>query len=134
MTSRPTPSSRGAERRRAAAPTIRRRPHVAAALHAAAVYLGGRSLARGELSFDPADPRDEEMLDATIDLLVKEQLASIEAVETGDGHYIYRLEPNWAEIHSKLSQATEQADPEIADWFREGLHFIEEAFLAEADA
>ena len=103
----------------------------ALALHAAAVYLGGRCLARDELSFDPADDRDEEVLDASIDLLVKQQLATIEAVETGTGQYTYRLEPDWSEIHTRLALATEQAEPEIADWFREGLRFIEEAFLAE---
>ena len=104
----------------------------ALALHAAAVYLGGRSLARGELSFDPADPRDEEKLDATIDLLVKQQLSSVEVEEPEAGQYLYRVEPAWAEIHTRLSLAAEQAEPEIADWFREGTRFIEEAFLSHS--
>jgi hypothetical protein len=117
----------------------------ALAIHAAALYLGGRSLARQELRFDPADPKDEEMLDASIDLLVKQRLAAIETEEIEAGHYIYHLEPNWPAISARLGSAAEQAEatgqaaaadgvtPEIADWFREGQKFIDEAFLSQTD-
>jgi hypothetical protein len=102
----------------------------ALALHAAAIYLGGRLLARNELCFDPADPRDEEMLDAAIELLVKQQLATVQVEEVEAGHYVYRLEPDWRTIYDQLSTAVDQASPEIADWFREGLKFIDDTFLA----
>lgn len=104
----------------------------ALAIHAAAIYLGGRSLARNELCFDPDDPHDEEMLDASIDLLVKQRLAAIEMVELEGDHYLYQLEPDWAAIRVRLAEAIEQSEPETADWFREGLRFIDEAFLSEA--
>jgi hypothetical protein len=103
----------------------------ALAIHAAAIYLGGRSLTHNELCFDPADPHDEEMLDATIDLLVKQRLASIEMQEIEPGHYVYRLELDWMAIHTRLSNAADQAGLEMEDWFREGLKFIDEAFLSE---
>jgi hypothetical protein len=100
----------------------------ALAIHAAVIYLGGRKLACNELRFDPGDPHDEEILDASIDLLVKRRLASVETEAIGDGRYIYHLEPDWAAIHSHLSEATA-----LPDWFREGLRFIDEAFLTGAD-
>jgi hypothetical protein len=102
------------------------------AIHVAALYLGRRSLAREELRFDPADPRDEQTLDASIDLLVKERLAAIESEEIEPGHYVYHLEPDWVAIHARLSNAASQAGPEMADWFRQGLELIDGAFLAEA--
>lgn len=102
----------------------------ALALHTAALYLGGRSLTRSELRFDPADPHDEEILDATIDLLVKERLASIEAEELDGGGYVYYLEPDWSAIHARLTEATDQTEPETAQWFREGLAFIDESYLS----
>jgi hypothetical protein len=105
----------------------------ALAIHAAVIYLGGRSLTRNELRFDPADPHDEEMLDATIDLLVKQRLASIETHEIEPGHYVYHLELDWMAIHTRLSNAADQADLEMKDWFQEGLKFIDEAFLSEAN-
>ncbi len=70
----------------------------ALALHAATIYLGGRSLLHHELRFDPADPHEEEILDATVDLLVKTRLAAIEDREVEPGHHIYYLEPDWAAI------------------------------------
>jgi hypothetical protein len=103
----------------------------ALALHAAAIYLGGRNLARGELRFDPGDPEDEEILDATIDLLVKERLAAVEPVEIRAGRYVYYLEPDWAAIRTRLTEVTEGAEPEIVDWLCEGLRFIDESFLSE---
>jgi hypothetical protein len=103
----------------------------ALALHAAALYLGGRSLARGELRFDPADPQDDRTLDASIDLLVKENLAAVETEEIEPGRYIYHLEPDWVAIRARLAEATQQAEPQLADWFGEGLRFIDEAFPSE---
>lgn len=115
----------------------RRRLHLQAetlAIHVAALYLGRRSLAHEELRFDPADPHDEETLDASIDLLVKERLAAIESEEVKPGHYVYHLEPDWAAIRARLSTAANQAEPEMADWFRQGLEFIDGAFLSEASS
>ena len=100
----------------------------ALSIHLAAVYLGGRQLARGELCFDPKDPRDEELLDASIDLLVKQRLATIDTQEIGSGHYIYHLEPDWAAIRDVLARAAAQAEPENAEWYREGVRFIDEMF------
>lgn len=113
----------------------RKRLHLQAealAIQAAVLYLGGRSLAREELRFDPADPRDEEILDATIPLLVTERLAAIEAEKIREGRYVYHLEPDWAAIRARLAMATDQAEPGVAEWFREGLTFIDESFLSEA--
>jgi len=103
----------------------------ALSIYAAALYLGRRRLARDELLFDPSDPRDEELLDASIELLVKERLADIETTEIGDGRYTYRLDPDWLAIRARLSAALEQAAPESDDWLREGLKFIDEALLPE---
>jgi hypothetical protein len=102
------------------------------AIHVAALYLGRRSLAHEELRFDPADPRDEETLDASIDVLVKERLAAIESEEIEPGHFVYHLEPDWVAIRARLSRAASQAEPEMADWFHQGLEFIDDAFLSEA--
>jgi hypothetical protein len=106
----------------------------ALAIQAAAIYLGGRSLAQGELRFDPADAQDEELLDATIDLLVKERLVAIEPEEIRPGHYIYHLEPDWPAIGQRLAAAAEQAEPETADWLRQGWTFIDETFCQGASA
>lgn len=105
----------------------------ALAIHAAAVYLGGRSLVRDELRFDPTDPHDEEILEASIDLLVKARLASIETTEIEPGHYVYYLEPDWPAIHARLDGAVERVGPQMAHWLREGLDFIDEAFLPRAE-
>jgi hypothetical protein len=104
----------------------------ALSIHAAAIYLGSRSLTRNELRFDPSDPRDEEMLSASIDLLVKKRLAAIKTEELESGGYVYHLEPGWTAIRTHLSDAAKQAEPEIAEWFREGLSFIDEAILSKA--
>ena len=100
----------------------------ALSIHLAAVYLGGRQLTHGELRFDPADSRDEELLDASIDLLVKQRLAAIEPQEIGPGQYVYLLEPDWNAIRQFLARAVAQADPESAEWYREGVRFIDESF------
>jgi primosomal protein N'' len=102
----------------------------ALAIHVATIYLAERELAQDELRFDPAIPRDEEILDASIDLLVKQCLATIETEEIESGHFIYHLELDWAAIRSRLSTAAAQAEPEIAEWFREGARFIDAAFVA----
>ena len=107
----------------------------ALALNAAAIYLGGRSLIHGELRFDPADPHEEEILDATVNLLVNSRLAAIEDREVEPGHHIYYLEPDWAAIHTRLAEAMETAEPQAAELYREGLTFIEETLMvSERDA
>ena len=101
----------------------------ALAIHAAAIYLAGRSLTQETLRFDPALSQDDEILDATIDLLVKQRLASIETEEVDAGRFIYTLEPDWAAILAKLRDVADQADPQVAEWFQEGIRFIAEEFL-----
>ena len=101
----------------------------ALAIHAAAIYLAGRSLTQETLRFDPALSKDDEILDATIDLLVKQRLASIETEEVEAGRFVYTLEPDWAAILAKLRDAADQSDPEVAEWFQEGIRFIAEEFL-----
>ena len=105
----------------------------ALAIHAAAVYLASRNLAHEKLRFDPQVSHDDEILDATIDLLVKQRLASIETEEVDDGHFLYTLEPDWAAILERLRAAVDRADPEAAEWFQEGIRFIEEAFLRQPE-
>ena len=100
----------------------------ALAIHAAAIYLAGRNLTEDKLRFDPKVRHDDEILDATIDLLVKQQLASIETEEIDDGHFSYTIEPDWSAIRERLHAAADQADPEVAEWFQEGIRFIDEAF------
>ena len=104
----------------------------ALAIHVAMIYLTERKLAQGELRFDPAIPRDEEILDASIGLLVKQRLATIEPEEIESGHFVYYLEPDWAAIRSRLCTAAGRAEPAIAEWFREGVQFIDTALLAPA--
>jgi hypothetical protein len=106
----------------------------ALAIQAAAIYLAGRSLTRDELRFDPAESREEELLDATIDLLVKRRLAAIESQEIEAGRYVYRLEPDWPAIQAYLAAAAERARPESAAWFREGLNFIDTAIGSQQTA
>ena len=105
----------------------------ALAIHAAAIYLAGRNLTQDKLRFDPAVRHDDEILDATIDMLVKQRLASIETEEVDDGHYVYTIEPDWAAILASLRAAADRADPEVAEWFQEGIRFIDEAFLTQAE-
>ncbi len=97
----------------------------AIAIHTAVIYLAGRQESRNELRFDPADPRDERLLDACIDTLVKERLATIESEESQSGSYIYTLEPDWSAIRGRLAGAADVAQPELADWLREGIRFID---------
>ena len=100
-------------------------------IHAATVYLAGRLLAHEELRFDPAIPRDEEILDATIDMLVKQQLATIASEEVEPGHFVYDLEPDWAAIYDRIDQAANASDPDCAEWFQESLKLIKEALLPQ---
>jgi hypothetical protein len=95
-------------------------------LQTAVLYLGNRQLARGELCFDPAESREEEILDATIELLVKRRLAAIEAEEVEAGRYVYHLAPDWQAIRARLRDAAEQAEPETARWLREGLGLLDQ--------
>ena len=104
----------------------------ALAIHAATIYLGGRSLARKELRFDPVLPGDEEILDASIALLVKQQLAAIESEEIEPGHFVYHLEPDWAAIYNHLGKVADQAEPETAEWLREGMRFIADNGLLQS--
>jgi hypothetical protein len=101
----------------------------ALALHAATIYLGGHSLVHHELRFDPADPHEERVLDATVDLLVKNRLAAIEDREVEAGHHVYYLEPDWSAIRGRLAEAMETAEPQVAELYRESLAFIDETFL-----
>jgi hypothetical protein len=103
----------------------------ALAIHAATVYLAGRNLTQDGLRFDPALPRDEEVLDASIETLVKRRLAAIDSEEVEPGHFIYHLEPDWAAIHTRLSAAADQVEPEMAEWFREGMRLAAEALPAQ---
>ncbi|NIV40186.1 MAG: hypothetical protein GWN58_65520 [Anaerolineae bacterium] len=105
----------------------------ALAIHAAAVYLAGRNLAQDKLRFDPEISHDDEILDATIDLLVKQRLASIETEAIDDGQFVYTIEPDWTAILERLRAAADQADPEVAEWFQEGIRFIDEAFLHQPE-
>ena len=101
----------------------------ALAIHAAAIYLAGRSLTQETLRFDPALSQDDEILDATIDLLVKQRLASIETEQVEAGRFVYTIEPDWAAILARLRDEADQASPEVAEWFQEGIRFIAEEFL-----
>jgi hypothetical protein len=101
------------------------------ALRVATIYLGRRKLARDELVFDPADPHDEKMLDASIELLVKDRLASIEMKEIEQGHYIYSLEPDWAAIRARLVEAADQVEPKVASLLQETIEFMDDALLSE---
>jgi len=96
------------------------------ALYTAVTFLVSRQLARGELCFDSADPDDEVVLQANIDLLVKERLASVDVQEVEAGHYLYQLEPDWARIQARLEEAAGHAGPEAADWLRDGCRLVEE--------
>lgn len=96
------------------------------ALYTAVVYLAGRKLGHGDLVFDPTDPRQEKILDANIELLVKEQLATVEMNEVTPGHHVYHLEPDWHRIQERLEKAACEAGPEAADWLRDGSSLIEE--------
>jgi hypothetical protein len=101
----------------------------ALAIHAAAVYLAGRNLSQDNLRFDPQVSHDDEILDATIDLLVKQRLASIETESIDDERFVYTIEPDWTAIMERLRAAADQANPEVAEWFQEGIRFIDGAFL-----
>jgi len=96
------------------------------ALYTAVTFLASRQLARGELCFDSADPDDEEVLQANIDLLVKEQLAGVDVQEVEAGHYLYRLEPDWVKIQARLEEAAGHAGPQAEGWLRDGCRLVEE--------
>jgi hypothetical protein len=97
----------------------------AIAIQTAVIYLAGRYQTRSELRFDPADPHDEQVLDASIDTLVKERLATIESEEIQPRCYVYTLELDWPAIRARLASAVDHAQPELADWLDEGIRFID---------
>lgn len=97
----------------------------AIAIHTALIYLAGRYETRNELRFDPADPRDERLLEASIDTLVKEQLAAIETEERAPGQYVYTLELDWTAIRGRLANAAAVAESELSEWLREGIRYID---------
>jgi len=105
----------------------------ALAIHTAAIYLAARTATEGTLRFDPSISQEDEILDATIELLVKQRLASIETKEVNAGEYVYTIEPDWAAILTRLRAAADWADPEIADWFVEGMLFIDDALQAQVE-
>ena len=105
----------------------------ALAIHAAAIYLAARNVTQDRLRFDPVVSHDDEILDATIDLLVKQRLASIETEEVAAGHFVYTIEPDWAAILASLRAAADRADPEVAECFQEGIRFIDEALMSQAE-
>jgi hypothetical protein len=105
----------------------------ALAIHAAAIYLAARNLTQDKLRFDPEVSHDDEILDATIDLLVKQRLASVETEEVDAGHFVYTIDPDWKAILSKLRAAAAEADPGIAEWYEEGIRFIDEEFLPQVE-
>lgn len=106
----------------------------AIALHVATFRLGGRTLSGDQLRFDPADSGDERILDAAIDLLVKSSLATVGAEEIEPGRFLYTLEPDWAAIHARISEAASRANTQAAEMFQESLRFIEENLLSPATA
>jgi hypothetical protein len=105
----------------------------AIALHVATFRLGSRTLSGDALRFDPADPHDERILDATIDLLVKRKLAAIEPEEIEPGHFAYSLDLDWMAIHARISEAAGLANAEMAEMFQESLQFIEENLFPRQD-
>jgi hypothetical protein len=98
----------------------------ALALQAAVYYLGARVVSHGDVCFDPNDPEEEQMLDATIELLVKPRLATIETLESSEGRYRYRIEPDWVAIRGYLEVLAPDARPETAAWLHECLTFIDQ--------
>jgi hypothetical protein len=98
----------------------------ALALQAAVYYLGARVLSRDELCFDPSDPEDERMLDATIDLLVKSRLASVELHEPSPGRTLYRVDPHWDAIRETLEGLRADFESPTDAWLDECLLLIDE--------
>ncbi|MGQ9598095.1 MAG: hypothetical protein ACUVWZ_01630 [Anaerolineae bacterium] len=101
----------------------------ALAIYGAAIYLGSRSLIQNELRIDPANPREAEILDASVEVLVKRQLAAVSIEESREGRPVYHLEPDWTAIRARLSEAAKQGESQMAEWFREGVQLIDETFL-----
>ncbi|MFN2242567.1 MAG: hypothetical protein ACK2U2_09785, partial [Anaerolineae bacterium] len=50
------------------------------------------------------------------------------------GRFVYTIEPDWTAILAKLRASASEADPEIAEWFEEGIRFIDEEFLPQVQA
>jgi len=90
----------------------------AANLQPCLLYLRQRELLLPHrwLSFDTANPQEDQGLDLVINHLVKPRLAAVEMQEVEKSHYIYTLEPDWAAIGDFLAQHEADLQPEIADW------------------
>ena len=99
---------------------------IAIGLQAAVCYLSARSVTQGEICFDPRDPGEEQMLDATIELLVKPRLATIQTLEPAPGRLLYRIEPNWGEIRNSVEELARNAASHEAPWLSECLTFIDQ--------
>jgi len=56
------------------------------------------------LFFDPFSEGDDDLLDSAIECLVKTQLAGLDAYPSADGHYAYRLAPDWQAIVAHFGQ------------------------------
>lgn len=84
------------------------------------LYLRQRELLLpdGWLRFDSANPEEDKGLDLLINHLVKPRLAAMEVQEVEQGHYTYKLEPDWAAIGDFLAQREADVQPEIADWLK----------------
>ena len=69
------------------------------------------------LRFAPQSEGEESLLDSAIECLVKPRLASIEDELAGPGHYIYRLDPDWAAIIAQLRRGSVAS--ELMSWLEE---------------
>ena len=92
----------------------------AANLQLCLLYLRQRELLLPHrwLSFDTANPQEDQGLDLVINHLVKPRLAAVEMQEAEKSPYIYKLEPDWAAIGAFLAQREADLQPEIADWLK----------------
>lgn len=85
------------------------------------LYLRERSLLSPQqwLFFDPNDPEEDRGLDLVIEHLVKPRLATIEMDKIDEGHYVYRLQPDWAAIRVLLAKQQADLEPDMKRWLAE---------------
>jgi hypothetical protein len=69
------------------------------------------------LRFAPGNGDGESALDSAIECLVKARLASIDAVPTDSGRFVYRLYPDWQAINAHLSGKPVALD--LVSWLEE---------------